>query len=176
MTSYHVSMLYNTSVGIGFPNDDAHHNKFKIQRCAKYALIKVLQHNVQYNKYQYRHSVQKRVLTCSVCLPSCLFSLSSSSLTASILWCHSATFSAPLPSFSVAMRSCSPMCCNSRAASLSSTWWRWLFTYRLQYSYTQTKSTSIPESINTVGIAQLPWFAQFFHTKFFITRSRWSLP
>ena len=39
MTSYHVSVLYNISVGIGCPNNGAQFNKCGLQGCAKYAII-----------------------------------------------------------------------------------------------------------------------------------------
>ena len=50
MTSYHVSVLRNSSIEIGCPNNGAQFGKCGLQGCAKYALIKMLQyqHGVQY--------------------------------------------------------------------------------------------------------------------------------
>ena len=37
-TSYHVCMLYDTSIGIGGPNNGAQFDKYGLQGCLKYAL------------------------------------------------------------------------------------------------------------------------------------------
>ena len=38
MTSYRVSMLYDTSLEIGCPNNDVQFNKYKLKVCAQYLL------------------------------------------------------------------------------------------------------------------------------------------
>ena len=50
MTSYHVSILYDTSIGIRYPNNGGQFNKFGLQGCAKYSLFQLLQylHGIQY--------------------------------------------------------------------------------------------------------------------------------
>ena len=50
MTSYHVSMLCNASIGIVNPNNGAQFNKCTLKRCAKYTLIKLPQYlqGIQY--------------------------------------------------------------------------------------------------------------------------------
>ena len=50
MTSYHVSVLYITSIGIGCSNNGAQFNKCTLHVCTKYALIKLPQyvHSIQY--------------------------------------------------------------------------------------------------------------------------------
>ena len=44
MISYHVRVLYNTSIGIGCQNYGAQINKCGLKGCAKYALIKLPQY------------------------------------------------------------------------------------------------------------------------------------
>ena len=39
MTSYHISLLYDTSIWFECPNNGEQLNKCELQGCAKYALI-----------------------------------------------------------------------------------------------------------------------------------------
>ena len=39
MTSYHVRLHYNISIGIKLPNNEAHFNRCRLQICAEYTLI-----------------------------------------------------------------------------------------------------------------------------------------
>ena len=49
MTSYHVGMLYDTSIRMRYPNNCVLFNKYKFQGYTKYALIKLPQylHGIQ---------------------------------------------------------------------------------------------------------------------------------
>ena len=54
MTSYHVSVLYNTSIGLGCPNNDAQQfDKCRLQVSTKHALFELLQqlYSIQYIKW-----------------------------------------------------------------------------------------------------------------------------